>query len=204
MTKAARPLKATAGSSNSKQSPGKNKDTLKNRNPYSPSTKKIVDEKKNVHIIKPLVRTNSEPYGWAFENFYNAKDFVKDLSNRNDARIYFGGLEFKPFTNLTTRWVKTSSLGVNLWVLHIDNSRSESEGSFPMTAHVAYANKIARAVIEDNTFEGEKVDVIKIDLTESQEADLDSYFITALFEEARNAIFQESIQRADSDLEDLI
>ena len=189
MTKAAPPLKATAGSSNSKQSPGKNKDTLKNRNPYSPSTKKTADENKNIHIIKPLV---------------DAKDFVKDLSNRNDARIYFGGLEFKPFTNLTTRWVKTSSLGVNLWVLHIDNSRSESEGSFPMTAHVAYANKIARAVIEDNTFEGEKVDVIKIDLTESQEVDLDSYFVTALFEEARNAIFQESIQRADSDLEDLI
>ncbi len=73
-----------------------------------------------------------------------------------------------------------------------------------MTAHVSYANKIARAVIEDNTFEGEKVDVIRIDLTESQEADLDSYFVTALFEEARDAIFQESIQRADSDLEDLI
>ncbi len=203
MTKATLPIKAAAGS-NSKRSPGKNKDTLKNNNPYSPSTKKTADEKKNIHIIKPLLRTNSEPYGWAFENFYHAKDFLKDLSNRNDARVYCGGLEFKSFSNLTTRWVKNSSLGVNLWVLHIDNSRSGADNSFPMTAHVAYANKIAQAVLEDNMFEGEKVDVIKIDLTEIQEADLDSYFVTAFFDDESDAIFQESIQRAGSDLEDLI
>jgi hypothetical protein len=28
----------------------------------------------------------------------NAKDFVKDLSNRNDALIFLGGLEFKAFS----------------------------------------------------------------------------------------------------------
>ncbi len=51
------------------------------------------------HNIIPLVNNDGTPYGWAFENFYNAKDFVKDLSNRNNALIFFGGLEFKSFSN---------------------------------------------------------------------------------------------------------
>ncbi len=54
-------------------------------------------EKKKSHNIISLVDNDGTPYGWAFENFYNAKDFVKDLSNRNDALIFLGGLEFKSF-----------------------------------------------------------------------------------------------------------
>jgi hypothetical protein len=79
-----------------------------------------------------------------------------------------------------------------------------SIGSFPMDAHIAYANKIARAVIQENTFEGGKVDVVTKDLSESQAADLDSYFSTASFDEARDAIFQESIQEASAALESKI
>jgi hypothetical protein len=30
--------------------------------------------------------------------------------------------------------------------MHIDESKVGTEGSFPMEAHIAYANKIARAV----------------------------------------------------------
>ncbi len=70
-----------------------------------------------------------------------------------------------------------------------------------MEAHIAYANKIARAVIQDNTFEGEKVDVITKNLSESEVADLDSYFSTGAFDEAREAIFQEAIQEADATIE---
>ena len=195
---------AKAAVTTSKRSPGKGKDASKGPNPYSPSPRKAADEKKNSHNINPLVNTNGTPYGWAFENFYNAKDFVKDLSNRNDAFIYFGGVEFKSFTNLTTRWIKSLLVGVNLWVMHIDESKVGTDGSFPMEAHIAYANKIARAVIHDNTFEGEKVDVVTINLSELQVADLDSYYSNASFDEAREAIFQESIQEASAEMESLI
>jgi hypothetical protein len=34
-----------------------------------------------------------------------------------------------------------------------------------MSAHIPYANKIARAVIQENTFEGGKVDVVTLNLT---------------------------------------
>jgi hypothetical protein len=131
-------VSAKAFVTTSKRSPGKGKDASKGPNPYSPSPKKAADEKKNTHNIKPLVNTNGTPYGWAFENFYNAKDFVKDLSNRNDALIYFGGVEFKSFTNLTTRWVKSSLVGVNLWVMHIDESKVGTDGIFPwkLTLHM--------------------------------------------------------------------
>ncbi len=141
------------------------------------------------------------PYGWAFENFYNAKDFVKDLSNRNDGLIFLGNLEFKSFSNLTTRWVKSSLVGGCLWVIHINTTMDGTSGCFPMEAHIAYANKIARAVIQDNTFEGEKVDVITKNLSELEVAYLDSYFFTAAFDEARDAIFHEAIQEADATIE---
>ncbi len=74
--------------------------------------------------------------------FLNAKDFVKDLSNRNNASIFLGGLEFKAFSNLTTRWVKSSLVGGCLWVIHIDTSKDGMTGSFPMSAHIPYVNKM--------------------------------------------------------------
>ena len=193
-----------AAVSTSKRSPGKGKDASKGLNPYSPSPRKAAEDKKNSHNIKPLINANGTPYGWAFENFYNAKDFVKDLSNRNEALIYFGREEFKSFTNLSTRWVKSSTVGENLWVMHIDESKVGSDGSFPVEAHIAYANKIARAVIHDNTFEGNRVDVVTLNLSELQVADLDSYFSSASFDDARDAIFQESIQEASAEIESLI
>jgi hypothetical protein len=50
-------------------------------------------------------------FSWAFDKFYDAKDFVKHLSNRDGEVTIFGGIEFKPFSNLTTKWVKCSMLG---------------------------------------------------------------------------------------------
>ncbi len=73
-----------------------------------------------------------------------------------------------------------------------------------MSAHIPYANKFAWAMIQENTFEGGKVDVVKLNLIESQVADLNSYFSIVSFDEAREAIFQESIQAASAAMESLI
>jgi hypothetical protein len=100
--------------------------------------------------------------------------------------------------------VKSSLVGVNLWVIQIDESKVETDGSFPMEAHIAYANKIARAMIKDKTFEGERVDVVVLNLSDSQEADLDSYYCTELFDKARESIFQESIKESSAEMESLI
>jgi hypothetical protein len=195
---------AVKSAATSKTSPVKVTTPSKSPNPYSSSPKKKADEKKNSHNIIPLVDNDGTPYGWAFENFYNVKDFVEDLSNRNNALNFLGGLEFKSFSNLTMRWVKSSLVGGCLWVIHIDTSMDGTTGSFPMDAHIAYANKIARAVIQENTFEGGKVDVVTLNLSESQAADLDTYFSTAAFDEVRDAIFQEAIQEASAAIESKI
>jgi hypothetical protein len=110
----------------------------------------------------------------------------------------------KVIFQLTTRWVKSSLVGRNLWVIHINTSKDGTTGSFPMDVHIGYANKIAQAVIQDNTFEGGKVDVVIKNLSESQAADLDRYFSTASFDETRDAIFQESIQEASAEMESKI
>jgi hypothetical protein len=109
-------------------------------NSYSLSPKKNAKGKKNSHNIILLVDNVGTPYGWAFEFFFNAKDFVKDHSNKNDALVFLGGLEFKAFSNLTTRWVKSSLVGRCLWVIRIDTSKDGTTGSFPMSAHIPYAN----------------------------------------------------------------
>ncbi len=73
-----------------------------------------------------------------------------------------------------------------------------------MSAHIPYANKIAWAMIQENTVEGGKVDVVTLNLTESQVADWNSYFSIPSFDEAREAIFQESIQAASAAMKSLI
>jgi hypothetical protein len=143
-------------------------------------------------------------YGWAFEIFFNAKDFVKDLSNRNNALIFLGGIEFKAFSNLIARWVKSSLVGGCLWVIRIDTSKDGMTVSFPMSAHIPCAIKIAQAMIQENTFEGGKVDVVTLNLTKSQVDDLNSYFSITSLDEAREAIFQKSIQAASAAMESLI
>jgi hypothetical protein len=62
-----------------------------------------------------------KPYGWAFNNFYDAREHIKALGKKTRDTTSIGGEEFKPFDNLTTRWIKTSKLGQLLWVICIDN-----------------------------------------------------------------------------------
>jgi hypothetical protein len=108
----------SASATASKTSPKKASTPVKS---YSMSLKKGVEEKKLGHKIINVTYPDNTLFGWAFDNFYNAKYFVKHLSNRDGKVIIFGGIEFKPFSNLTTKWVKSSMLGNLLWIIRIDD-----------------------------------------------------------------------------------
>jgi hypothetical protein len=110
---------------------------------YSMSPKKGAKEKKLGRKIINVTYPDNTPFGWAFDNFYDAKDFVKHLSNRDGKVTIFGGIEFKPFSNLTTKWVKSLMLDNLLWIIRIDTTKNRTEDSFPMQAHLLFANKIA-------------------------------------------------------------
>jgi hypothetical protein len=72
------------------------------------------------------------------------------LSDKTGDTTAIGGKEFKPFNNLTTRWIKTSKLGQLLWVICIDD---DGERKFPMEAHKIYADKIAHGLISEGIFQ---------------------------------------------------
>ena len=96
---------------------------------------------KIINLVYPYAAET--PYKWVFENFYDARKHLKALSNKTGDSTAIGGEEFKPFDNLTTRWIKTSKLGQLVWVIRIDN---DGERKFPMEAHKIYANKIAHGL----------------------------------------------------------
>ncbi len=72
-----------------------------------PSPKKDEDVKKRHNIIN-LVHPDAAE---TFKNFYDAREHIKALGNKTGDTTAIGGEEFKPFDNLTTRWIKTSKLG---------------------------------------------------------------------------------------------
>ncbi len=114
---------------------------------YSPSPKKEVQGKKS-DLKKIVIVSNPDaiPYGWAFHGFYDAKEFLKHLAIRNGDTTLFGGKVYRPFSNLTTKWVPTSVFSNFIWVIRIDKDLDGTEHCFPMVpmeAHVAYGNKIA-------------------------------------------------------------
>jgi hypothetical protein len=88
------------------------------------SPKKGVKEKKLGNKIINVTYPDNTPFGWAFDNFYDAKDFVKHLFNRDGNATIFGGIEFKLFSNLTMKWVKSLMLGNLLWIIHIDATKN--------------------------------------------------------------------------------
>ena len=53
-----------------------------------------------------------------------------------------------------------------------------------MQAHLAFANKIAHAIISQNIWQEGGIDVVEVSLNESQVADLMVYFNTNTFDEA--------------------
>jgi hypothetical protein len=119
---------------------------------YSPSPKKEKEGKKaDVKKIVIVSNPDATPFGWAFHGFCDAKEFLKSLSNRNGETTHFGGKVYRPFSNLTIRWVPTSVFSNLIWVIRIDKDLYGTENCFPMVpikAHAAYGNKIARGVIQ--------------------------------------------------------
>ncbi len=115
---------------------------------------------KKRHKIINLIHPDAAetPYGWASENFYDAREHLKALSNKTGDTTAIGGEDFKPFDNHTTRWIKTSKLGQLLCVIRIDN---DGERKFPMEAHKIYAKKISRGLISEEIYKALQVKVVQ-------------------------------------------
>ena len=140
-----------------------------------------------------------------FFHFYNAKEELKSLSNRDGMATFIGGIEFKPFSNLTTKWLQESLFDGFIWVIRIDADLNGSEHCFPMTAHEAYGNKIARGVTAQHIWEKGEVTVTTVTLTHAEAIDLDERFSAGPPRDAAaDDIFDEAIRAADAELEDLI
>jgi len=73
---------------------------------FSPSPAQKKKDECNKPKIVNLIHPNGTCYGWAFYNFYAAKEELKSLSYRLGMITVIGGIEFKPFSNLTTKWLK--------------------------------------------------------------------------------------------------
>jgi len=176
--------------------------TLKKYSP-SPSTPTKKKDNRNKPKIVNLVHPSGTCYGWAFHNFYDAKEELKRLSNKLGMVTVIGGIEFRPFSNLTTKWLQEAEVSNLIWVIRIDIELDGEENSFPLTAHVAYGNKIARGVTAQNIWEKGEVEVRTVTLSHSEAHDLDVRFTVVHNQEADDA-FDEAIKEADSELEDLI
>jgi hypothetical protein len=64
-------------------------------------------------------------------------------------------------------------------------TKNGMEEIFPMQAHLAFANKIARAIISQNIWQERGVNVVGVSLNESQVADLTVHFYTNTFDKVR-------------------
>jgi hypothetical protein len=71
-------------------------------------------------------------------------------------------------------------LGNLLWIIRIDMTKNGTEDSFPMQAHLAFANKIAQAIISQYIWQEGGIDVVGVSLNESQVADLTAHFYTLI------------------------
>ena len=131
----------------SQVSPGKITPT---KNPYDsqkkhgklliPKNKPKADEEK-IHKIFIFNNPDGSAYGWGFFGFYDCKEFLKSLTNKNGAHTYYGDEEFKSFSNLTMKWVTNAKFHKNLWVIRIEKTKNQDDVSFPVKAHKAFANK---------------------------------------------------------------
>jgi hypothetical protein len=119
---------------------------------------------KKRHKIINLVHPDAAetPYGWAFENLYDAREYLTALSNIMGDTTAIRGKEFKLFNNLTTRGIKTSKLGHLLWVICIDD---DGEKKFAIEVLNIYANKIVCGLISEGIYKASQVEVVpKINL----------------------------------------
>jgi hypothetical protein len=128
-------------------------------------------------------------------------EHLKALSNKIGDTTAIGGKDFKPFDNLTTRWIKTSELGQLLWVICIDD---DGEGKFPMEAHKIYANKIARGLISEGIYKASQVEEVPKKLTIDELNDMNKRFGPYNDDRFNATIFHEAIAVKDKRFESLI
>jgi len=169
----------------------------------SPSPAQKKKDERNKPKIVNLIHPSGTCYGWAFYNFYDAKEELKSLSNRDGMITVIGGEELKPFSNLTTKWLKEAEFSNYIWVIRIDLDLDGAYNCFPLNCHVAYGNKIARGVIAQGIWGKGEVEVKTVTLSHAEVVDLDVHF-SAVHNQAADDAFDEAIREADSALEDLI
>jgi hypothetical protein len=170
-------------------------------------------KKNSILFVTNLFRPGGvTPYGWKFENAYDIKELLKSLGNKNGDPTFIGTTEFRAFSNLTTKWVKESQVGSNLWVMRInevDTEVTDDIGMFPMSAHKAYANKIVRAIIAEGIKTIGETDITEdYTLSLNNIGDLDNQFDEVAVRDQqhvlRDALFEVSIAEGDEDVENLI
>jgi hypothetical protein len=161
--------------------------------------KDVKNRDKIINLVHPDAAET--PYGWAFENFYEAREHLKALSNKMGDTTTIGGKEFKPFDNLTMRWIKTSKSGQLLWVMCIDD---DGERKFPMEAHKIYANKIERGSISEGIYEASQMEVVPKKITNDKLNDMNKCFGQYNDDCFNKTIFHEAIAVKDKRLESLI
>ena len=128
--------------------------------PISPKMKVKVDSKSKLssttipHIVTLFNEVN-KPIGWIFEGFFEGREYLKKLSNKNESVTVIGETEFKPFSNLKTKWMPESMLGDHLWGIQIESYDGSKEDDtmrwFPVEQEgvaIAWAKKIACAMIK--------------------------------------------------------
>ena len=170
---------------------------------FSPSPAQKKKDECNKPKIVNLIHPDGTCYGWAFYYFYAAKVELKRLSNKLGMTTVIGTYDFKPFSNLTTNWLKEAELCDLIWVIRIDLELDGADNCFPLTAHVAYGNKIARGVIAQGIWEKSEVEVKMTTLSHAEALDLDVRF-SVVHDQAADDAFDEAIREADSALEALI
>jgi len=75
-----------------------------------------------------------------FHNFYDAKEELKSLSNRDNMYTVIGGIKFRAYSNLTTKWLKESEFHGWIWAICIDLDLDGTDNCFPLnptTTHEA-------------------------------------------------------------------
>ena len=84
-----------------KDSPTKAKEMPKNPYVPSPKSRNNGDKVKEIHKILILEKADGTPFGWAFIGFYDVKEWLKSLCNRDGSLTSLGDETFQPFTNLS-------------------------------------------------------------------------------------------------------
>jgi len=178
--------------------------------PLSPKKKVKVDNKPSSHINLPQIVTlfnkTHKHIGWMFWGFYDGREYLKRLSNKNGSVTVIGEIEFKAFSNLKTKWMPESMLGDHVWGIQIEPYDGSNEDdimrSFPAEEGVpiAWAKKIARALIKAEVYKN--IEVKERILTKNEECDFVARFATISYNEAVSAISMEAI--AAGAFEDLI